>query len=112
MHKNDWDKYNFDANDALAVLSDGVSYDFFYNADNIHLKSTLKVSKDEEAGLIEMQYKTALVLLGMSILKHNTQKSDKNEDTDVEAIVKETAKVISPTILPMIRGLGSISEGD
>ena len=115
VKKDQWAERDFTQNDALAVVYDDGKYDFYYNADNIHLKSEQKNASDQHVQTIETQYKTALVLLGMSIinelsdLKESNDAQDKN-DEDIEDRVKMATRAISPVLLPIIRTLGGLED--
>lgn len=111
VSKDQWGEHEFDQNDALRVVYDDGRYDFFYNEDNIHLKTEQKSAKDEFLKTIETQYKTALVLIGLSIIDDlsSSRAGDKGE-VDIEAKVKETTRALSPVLLPIIRELGGLEE--
>lgn len=111
----DWETHNFDKTSALQIMKAGTEeniYDFFVNMDNIHLLTELKsVAKNEsKVKLYKARYKYALVLIGLSILGNFANNSTDNDD--IETIVKDYSKMVSPILLPMIEVLGGadISE--
>jgi hypothetical protein len=105
--EKDWDEYGIGKEDALFIRHNGESYDFFYNKDNVYLLHEQKAAKIGETDIIEMQFKAALVLIGLSII--NATESD-SESEGIEDIVQTTSKQIAPVILPMIRGLGGLTD--
>jgi len=110
IHKDQWDTQEFNEYSALrAKDTGGEGYDFFVNMDNIYLHSEIKAQSDIEAKLLQERYKYALVLIGMALLKENTETN--NSEKDIEKEVFETTSKLSPIILPMIDYLGEELEG-
>jgi hypothetical protein len=109
--QEDWEDHDFDQYSALSIkhAGNGDSYDFFYNADNTYLKAEQKGSPDDDAEIIETQYKSALVLIGLAILQQNKGNGSDSADDDIEESVSMFTSAISPVLLPMIRSLGAIS---
>jgi len=111
IRRDEWPRYKFNENSALKVQDSGEEgYDFFINIDNIHLLSELKSNNGVDEKILEARYKYGMVLMGISIL--NAYNSNKNEasddDTSVFDQIENFSKLISPILLPMIAGLGSI----
>jgi hypothetical protein len=102
--KEKWDEHEFDKYSALRVVHNGESgYDYYYNQDNAYLRHEQKVAKDQQAELLETQFKTGLVLIGMSMMSDSGSPEEKRP----EQIVL-TTRTLSPVLLPMINGLGSV----
>jgi len=110
IHKADWDEYQFDEFNALAIIhtGEGNVYDFYYNADNAYLKLEQKFSPDE-ADIIDAQFKSSLVLLGLSYLNGSLGKDENDGSENIEKQVKDITKAISPVLIPMIRSLGDLT---
>ena len=106
LTEKDWGEYSIGKEDALVIKHNSSTFDFFYNQDNLSLQQEKKIDP-KEAGIIEMQFKTAMVLVGMSIIK---SVGADEEGGSVEDIVQNTSKQIAPVILPMIRGLGGLTD--
>lgn len=110
VERNEWDKYKFDRESALTVDNNGESgYDFYINIDNIHLATELRNKGLEESTLTKQQYKYAMVLIGLAVIKHSESNED-DEDSTVK--VAEISKILSPILLPMIDNLGDLKEMD
>ena len=112
VYEPEWQTYDFDKLSALSVLNTGDDgYDFFINMDNLYLKTELKSLKvDEEPMLLQTRFKSAMVLMGMMILKEASNGNafhDESEMTPPEAVAKFT-KIVAPVILPMIDSLGDL----
>ena len=110
VSKEEWSDYDFDRESAIAVINSEGTWDFFYNKDNVHLKSEQKLMKQEEMPLAEKQYSTALVLMGLTLIQSlsNPGNDAEVEENDIAGYVKDTTRALSPIILPIVRGLGRI----
>jgi len=99
-----WDDHDFDKYSGLRVVQNGEDgYDYFYNQDNAYLRNEQKVAKDQVAKVLETQFKSALVLIGMSMMTD----SDLPEEERPDQIALAT-RTLSPVVLPMINGLGAL----
>ncbi|MDB4483017.1 hypothetical protein N9050_08725 [Akkermansiaceae bacterium] len=109
-----WEEHKFDTYSALKVIHSGKgnNYDFFYNADNIWLKTEQKRARDEDTEIIETQYKSSLVLIGLSLLQAEKSKKSEDESVDIEEKIFETTSALSPLLIPMIRSLGGLTKDD
>ena len=84
-------------------------YDFYVNMDNIYALSEIKAKSDVDAKLLQERYKYALVLIGLALLKENSDSEEQeNEDRDIFEEISETTMKLSPIILPMISYLGEL----
>ena len=121
VFESEWDEYDgFNRDTALVVrgTEDNV-YDFFINMDNLHLKWELKewLAQNQEPKLLQDRFKSAMVLMGMAILKETTEEASKKADTlfdenglaPAEYVAKFTS-IIAPVILPMIQTLGDLDS--
>jgi hypothetical protein len=107
VHKGDWGLHGFDRDSALAVKPDAKGgWDFFVNADNVHLRWEAKATP-HRSGSLEAQFKYAMALIGLAILKERPA-DDGDGETDIEAEVERTTRALSPVILPMIAGLADL----
>ncbi len=104
VEKDQWGEHGFDKFSGLKVVHNGAGYDYFYNRDNAYLLQEQKISQDTEAELLESQFSTALVIIGMGIMSNEA----KIEEEKCAAQVESITKLLSPVLLPMINGLGSI----
>lgn len=111
VKRDKWEENGFDQFDALRVIRDDAKYDFYYNADNIHLKNEQKGSRDDALNVIDMQYKIALTLIGMGLIKeYGINEHESEEEVDIEKHILKVTRSMSPIILPMIRGLGCLDD--
>ena len=127
MRQEDWDAKEppFDKYTALRVIHMGTEngvdeYDFLVNADNLFLKAEQKRSQ-ESPELLERRFVCALVLVGFGVLQDDRRASrgidtsDEEKGDDEESVferVEVFSRSIAPLLLPMIDGLGAISEAD
>jgi hypothetical protein len=110
IHRNRWLEFDFDENSALEVKdTGGEGYDFYINMDNIFLLSEIKAKTDVDAKLLQERYKYALVLIGLALLKEesNGKEQSKNDEEILEKVAGVTRR-LSPIILPMISYLGEL----
>ena len=114
VKEEDWKNHTFDQYSALKVIHSGKgnNYDFFYNADNSWLKNEQKRARDEDTEIIETQYKSGLVLIGLSLLQAEKSKKSQNQSIGIEEKIFETTSAVSPFLIPMIRGLGGLTKDD
>jgi len=109
VHKEDWDLHKFDENSALeAKDTGGEGYDFFVNMDNVNLLSEIKARDEINAKLLQERYKYALVLIGMAMLRENSERKAEKNGTDIAKEVFEVTAKLSVIILPMISYLGEL----
>lgn len=110
VHKDEWEEFGFSKISALDVKYTGTEgYDFYINMDNIYLLSEIKVRSSIDAKLLQGQYKSALVLIGLALLtKDSDGEEQKNDDRDILKAVSETTMKLSPIVLPMISYLGEL----
>ncbi|TYB95230.1 MAG: hypothetical protein FXF54_04765 [Kosmotoga sp.] len=110
--EDQWDKYNFDQLDALSVVkAEEKQYDFFINIDNWHLKTEQKRKKNTDPKILEARYKYGLVIMGLAVINQYEEQNE-NGDDSIEDLVRNFSRAMSPFILPMIEGLGSIEPSD
>jgi hypothetical protein len=114
IHKNEWPEMGFNEESALKVMYTGEEgYDFYVNMDNVYLLSEIKTKSDVNAKLLQERYKYALVLIGLALLKEETNKSEHKEDEkNLLADIVEISAKLSPIILPMISYLGDLEIED
>jgi hypothetical protein len=110
IHKDRWAEFCFNENSALNVKdTGGKGYDFYINMDNIFLLSEIKVKSDVDAKLLQERYKYALVLIGLALLKEESNGKEQQEnDEDILKKVAGITRRLSPIILPMISYLGEL----
>lgn len=110
IRKDRWPEFDFSEFSALEVKHTGTEgYDFFINMDNIYLLSEIKVKSDVDAKLLNETYKSALVLIGLALLKENSENEEqKDEDKDLLKEVSGTTMKLAPIVLPMISYLGDL----
>ena len=114
VREEEWKKYEFTAESALAVKGAGNdSYDFFINMDNRHLNWELKewLAQRKEPELLQSRFKYSMVLIGMSILKEAAKDDDPYftaHQIIPEQLVADLTAWIAPVILPMIHALGAL----
>ena len=99
-------------------------YDFFVNTDNIHLKGFLKEKTTLSgvgAKLVRAQFKYGLVLLGLALIRHDSQegkasngnsKERGDSGRNVEDQVEEFSSAAAAVLLPAIHSLSELEFGD
>lgn len=110
IYRNRWLEFSFNENSALEVKdTGGEGYDFYINMDNIFLLSEIKAKTDVDAKLLQERYKYALVLIGLALLKEESNgKEQQKSDEDILKKVAGITRRLSPIILPMISYLGEL----
>jgi len=110
VKKDGWEDAGFDEQHALSIkhTGEGNVYDYFYNADNIYLKIEQKHSPND-AEIIEAQFKTSLVLIGLALINEAVSKNNDEVLENLEEQVLQTTRSVSPILLPMIRSLGELT---
>lgn len=107
-----WHEQNFNEMSALKIKgSEEEGYDFFVNVDNAHLLSELRALRNRDYELITAKYKFGMVLIGIALLNSDFEIA-KDEETNIFDIIAETAKSISPMIIPLVETLGSLELSD
>ena len=135
VYQDEWKVFGFDRDTALRIKSAPVpaasrqgdvvnAYDFFVNLDNLHLKSFLKDQDGlDEVGarLVRSQFKYGLVLLGLALLRGDSDgesalgrdgRENGEEVVDVEGRVEMFTEAAAAVLLPVIRSLGELELGD
>lgn len=116
IRKDDWDEHSFSEKSALKVVATGESgYDFIVNMDNVFLLSEIKFQKNIDERLLFARYKFALVLIGLALLKMDSEKSEEeteNGSPDIFSEIESVTSAISPILLPMISSLGELEIED
>jgi len=135
VYQDKWRDFGFDRDTALHIKSAPIpsgsrqgdvvnDYDFFVNLDNVHLKSFLKDQDklDEiEAKVVGSQFKYGLVLLGLALLRQDSDsqsaperdnRENGEEMVDVESRVESFTKAAAAVLLPVVRSLSRLELGD
>lgn len=109
--KEDWGEHDFTDRSVLRLLRADAGtadakarFDFFLNADNIHLLNELKGSKGNEE-LVREQYKVGMLLLGMSVIHEMGKEADGDAVRERAAHVTSAAALV---LIPMIKHLGNL----
>jgi len=112
VSEKDWDKHGFDKFSALKIVHSGKEniYDYYYNIDNFHLLHEKKRVSEARAEVMNTQYSTALVLLGMMIVQEKSNAENSEILDDKEKLAREFSRIISPMIIPMISSLGGLGK--
>lgn len=131
-----WNSQNppFDKHTALVIKDSGkgadagngepekVIYDFFINADNVHLqrylKYELRIGVDEKVA--KSRFELGMMLTGLALIYQDSldrKQRDAQEDEQdaapkqgIEERVAEVTKAFAPFLLPMIDALGALDE--
>lgn len=126
VRQPDWVKHSFDKFSGLKAVDNGEGgFDFFVNMDNVYLLTELKNRNDQDPKLLEAQYKYAMVLIALALLKksreaaENKDQNAKEENGDIESSTRIFKDIITVTsalstiIIPMIVYLGELElEGE
>jgi hypothetical protein len=99
-----------------------VVYDFFINADNVHLQRFLKyeLRSGEDEKVAKSRFELGMMLTGLALIHQNNldrrQRSPHQESDDgvskqsIEQRVAEVTRAFAPFLLPMIDALGALDE--
>ncbi len=118
VREGEWEKHGFNREDALKVADAGESgYDFYINMDNVHLQTEKKPSSVVELSILDARYKYGMVLLGIAMLQEAKKPQESsaqpdNIENDIFKRIKDTTRIISPILLPIINGLGSLQPDE
>lgn len=113
VRKDEWDKYEFDKESALKVISNGGNYDFFINMDNIYLVHEKKNNQQTDLRLLDARFQYGLVLIGLALLKQYDGLPEGEEaGDDVYSAINNMSRAVSPILLPMISSLGNLQAQD
>lgn len=114
VREDEWQHFNFDRESALMVRDSGEGgFDFFINMDNVFLLTEKKSSQQLSPTLLDARYKYGMVLLGIALLKAqngNWENDTNGNEMDIYERIKYLTRVVSPILLPMIAGLGELSD--
>ena len=116
--QSDWDKHGFDKNSALKVFNEGDeteggSYTYYINMDNIYLQTELKAAS-ESPEVVKAKWQYSLMIVGMALI-HGQASDEDIDDEDglsVEEQVFRTTTILAPVLLPIIESLGGLSQED
>ncbi|GAB4325360.1 MAG: hypothetical protein Kow0074_19010 [Candidatus Zixiibacteriota bacterium] len=110
VRQPDWHKHGFTEISALRVVDSGEgSHDFYVNLDNIHLLTEQKSANGVDPRILEARYKYGMVLIGLGILRLESDLS--KYDLRVEQLprlVEFASSAISPFLLPLVDGLSEL----
>jgi hypothetical protein len=128
VHEDDdhWNALHFDRQTALAIRHQPTTddsghsidaFDFFVNADNIHLRRYQKydLPKHSDPAIAEKQFEISMVLVGLAKIHHWQVKNELNDDADISELEDEvwaTAEALAPFMLPMIEALSMVDEDE
>ncbi len=114
VRQPEWLNHKFDKFSAMKVRDNGEGgYDFFVNMDNVFLLTELKSRGGQDPKLLDAQYKYALVLIALALLKDirtsdETGAKEGEEITNIFDDIEKVSRALSPVILPMITYLGEL----
>lgn len=94
VRKEDWAKYNFGEEDAIEIVPNQLSYDFFINMDNKYLVLERKNKNDDLIRLNEL-FKGSLFLFALSMIE---DKDNEEILTQISSSAKSFARVNIPII--------------
>jgi hypothetical protein len=102
--------------EALHIKSNPeAGFDFFYNKDNkdlIHLQAQGKSNPQ----ILDSQYKIGLMLIALSIVEASKKEYENDDspvissDSDIEKLIAEITRAISPFWLSIVEGLSGLKE--
>jgi hypothetical protein len=136
VKKEEWPSQTpaFDQYTALVIKDSGqgadaangdpamVIYDFFINADNVHLQRYLKyeLTSGKDDKVAKTRFELGLMLSGLALIyqdrlsqRQTTDQTETNETQPKEPLetrVATVTKALAPFLLPMIDALGSLDE--
>lgn len=120
VHKDEWNQYDMDEHSALFYAASEEGDDYFLNGDNAFLLQELRRVKDNgELEIKKVQYKTSMVLVGMSVVNFCKQTALKRlqkarEDgtepqlPDIPDQVDKISAMMAPLLLPMLENVADL----
>ena len=118
VYEREWGRHGFDRNSALKAMYNppdeagmDSSYDYFINMDNIHLKTHLKVTR-ENLEIVKSRWQVSMVLIGMALLNGPGQEPENDDAPSPGETVSKVTAAIGPVLLPLIEHLGGLSAED
>lgn len=131
VREADWLAEGFDEFSSTKVTADVVTkdgedrtfYTFTINVDNKHLKAEMKGS-NANASLVEAKCVYGNVLLGLALIRdykdrkpRRPEAEKENEangdaEDDIYERIKQTSRAVAPFLVPMIDGLGALTDAD
>ncbi len=116
VREADWRLHSFDRRSALSVVPRaGKAYTFFINMDNLFLLSEQKASR-EDVRILGERFKTALVLIGLALLRDSEDREQRDghdgREEDVFSRIGLVGRALAPVLLPMIGHLGNLDVGE
>lgn len=118
-----WKRYKFDEFSACTFVEDNVSgssdkseYTFYVNVDNRYLVTDQK-ERVADGALYEAKFVYGNVLLALALIHQNrgqqqTQKGDDGEEGSLSEQVARVTRGIAPFLVPMIDGLGALTDDE
>jgi hypothetical protein len=93
-------------------------FDYLINMDNVHLNRAIK-EKPARAGQLRDRYRFAMIMLGLSLVRHDKERSALIRDgvtgfgadqpaPDVRDLAADVSSALAPFILPLIDALAAI----
>jgi hypothetical protein len=133
VRQDEWENHGFDQFTALKIKDSGergnstagtneaVIYDFFINADNVHLKRFLKTELKNGEGdkVAQTRFDLGMMLVALALIHQDkmdqTVSGTENDGgnnfaENLENRVANVTKAIAPFLLPMISALGALDE--
>ena len=136
VRKEEWASQTpiFDQHTALVIKDSGqgadapngdaakVIYDFFINADNVHLQRYLKyeLTSGKDDKVAKTRFELGLMLSGLALVyqdrlsQKQTPEQPETDETQpketIETRVAAVTKALAPFLLPMIDALGALDE--
>lgn len=88
----------------------GGGFDFFFNADNVHLLRAQK-ERPADADLLRERFKCTLVLVGLALLQPtDAQDGDESGRAEDQELVGRVTRALAPVVLPITDYVGSLAE--
>ena len=115
IKQEQWEEKGYDKETALTIEGSAEEWTYFFNADNVHLKTEQKRAKAADHALIEQQYQTALILMGLVLVNKHQKTVEESDDGEnsveaVEDYVSGITRALSPVLIPMIKNLGGLNS--
>ena len=106
VREEDWQNYDMTEKSALHIIHhEGNEWDFYYNADNVHLKTFLRDNQNANIELTEQRFSLALQFMSLAYIA-DTQ----SENDEIEKTVRLFSQGAAAAILPIIDGLSGDGE--
>jgi hypothetical protein len=123
ISENDWHKHEprFDRFTAMRIKEPpgGGGYDYYINADNVHLQTFMKANPKLASG-IKLRFKVGMTIVALALLhqeqlrRRDVSREDlpdmPDDKVDIRDRVAQVTSALAPFLLPMIESVSELDE--